>query len=86
VTITYDMLREPDHLQVLHGNRLLAETSGLVRGRGTVSFDWNPPPGARAEALVVREVVTGTPGSSSTRWSYGLGCPGGPPGGGARGR
>ncbi len=74
--IAYNMLREPDRLQVFHGGRELAATSGFVSGRATIAFDWNPPPEAGAEDLVVRVVVSGKPGSSSTRWSYRLGCPG----------
>jgi hypothetical protein len=76
VVVAYHMRSVADRMQVLHGERVLAETPGFVRGPGEIGFDWNPPAGADSEALVVRVVVTGYPGSSSTRWSYSLGCPG----------
>ena len=77
VTITYNTRMEPDRIRVYHRGRLLSETPGFVSGNGAVSFDWRPPPGGSAEDYVVTVEVMGTPGSPSTRWDYGIACPGG---------
>jgi hypothetical protein len=77
VTMTYNTRIEPDRIRVYHRGRLLSETPGFVAGNGTMSFDWNPPPGGSPEDYVVTVEVMGTPGSPSTRWDYGIGCPGG---------
>jgi hypothetical protein len=77
VTITYNTRVEPDRIRVYHRGRLLSETPGFVSGNGSMSFDWNPPPGGSPEDYVVTVEVMGTPGSPSTRWDYGIGCPGG---------
>ena len=75
VTITYNTRVEPDRIRVYHRGRLLSETPSFVSGNGTMSFDWNPPPGGSAEDYVVTVEVMGTPGSPSTRWDYGIACP-----------
>ena len=77
VVLGANTLAEPDRIRVFHRGRLLSETPGFVSGPGTISFDWNPPPGGSAEDYVVTVEVTGTPGSFSTVWRYTLGCPGG---------
>ena len=77
VTLSYDARREPDRIRVFHRGRLLSETPGFVAGNGSMSFDWNPPPGSSPEDNVVTVDVTGTPGSSTTVWNYRLGCPSG---------
>jgi hypothetical protein len=77
VTMNLNTRREPDRVRVYHRGRLLSETPGFVSGGGTLSFDWNPPPGGSPEDHVVTVEVTGTPGSGSTVWNYTLGCPGG---------
>lgn len=77
VTITYNTRMEPDRIRVYHRGRLLSETPGFVSGNGAISFDWRPPPGGSAEDYVVTVEVMGTPGSPSTRWDYGIACPGG---------
>jgi hypothetical protein len=77
VTITYNPRMEPDRIRVYHRGRLLSETPGFVSGNGSISFDWRPPPGGSAEDYVVTVEVMGTPGSPSTRWDYGISCPGG---------
>jgi len=77
VTITYNTRMEPDRIRVYHRGRLLSETPGFVSGNGSISFDWRPPPGGSAEDYVVTVEVMGTPGSPSTRWDYGISCPGG---------
>lgn len=86
VTLAANTLAEPDRIRVHHRGRLLSETPGFVQGPGTISFDWNPPPGGSAEDYVVTVEVTGTPGSPSTVWFYTLGCPGGASRPGAGGR
>ncbi len=86
VTLGANTLAEPDRIRVHHRGRLLSETPGFVSGPGTISFDWNPPPGGSAEDYVVTVEVTGTPGSPSTVWNYTLGCPGGASRPGAGGR
>jgi hypothetical protein len=77
VSIPYNTRIEPDRIRVYHRGRLLSETPGFVSGNGSMSFDWNPPPGGSAEDYVVTVEVMGTPGSPSTRWDYRIGCPGG---------
>jgi len=77
VTITYNTRIEPDRIRVYHRGRSLTETPGFVSGTGSLSFDWNPPPGGSAEDYVVTVEVMGTPGSPSTRWEYRISCPGG---------
>jgi hypothetical protein len=77
VSIPFNTRIEPDRIRVYHRGRLLSETPGFVSGNGSMSFDWNPPPGGSAEDYVVTVEVMGTPGSPSTRWDYRIGCPGG---------
>lgn len=77
VTISYNTRMEPDRIRVYHRGRLLSESPGFVSGNGGISFDWNPPRGGSAEDYVVTVEVMGTPGSPSTRWDYGISCPGG---------
>lgn len=72
VTLRYDTLIEPDHIEVLYRGRQLATTWIPVSGRGTLSFDWRPT-GTGPEAHTVEVVVTGF--GLSTRWRYTLGCP-----------
>ncbi len=72
VTLRYDTLIEPDHIEVLYRGRQLATTWIPVSGRGTLSFDWRPS-GTGPEAHTVEVVVTGF--GLSTRWRYTLGCP-----------
>ena len=72
VTLRYNTLIEPDHIEVLYRGRQLATTWIPVSGRGTLSFDWRPT-GAGPEAYTVEVVVTGF--GLSTRWRYTLGCP-----------
>lgn len=74
VTLGFDMRNEPDRIEVLHRGRVIADT-GYRSGVGSISFPWNPPPGATAEDLVVEVRVTGRPGSPTTVWTYNLGCP-----------
>jgi hypothetical protein len=77
VTISYNTWQQPDRIRVYHRGRLLSETPGFVSGNGTISFDWNPPPGGSPEDYVVTVEVMGTPGSPTTQWEYRLSCPGG---------
>ena len=77
VTINYNTWQQPDRIRVYHRGRLLSETPGFVSGNGTISFDWNPPPGGSPEDYVVTVEVMGTPGSPTTQWEYRLSCPGG---------
>ncbi|WP_114377897.1 hypothetical protein [Elioraea thermophila] len=72
VTLRYDTLIEPDHIEVLYRGRQLATTWIPVSGRGTLSFDWRPS-GTGPEAHTVEVIVTGF--GLSTRWRYTLGCP-----------
>jgi hypothetical protein len=72
VTLTYNTLIEPDHIEVLYRGRQLATTRWPVSGRGSISFDWRPT-GSGPEAHVVEVVVTGF--GLTTRWNYTLGCP-----------
>lgn len=72
VSLRYDTLIEPDHIEVLYRGRQLATTWIPVSGRGTLSFDWRPT-GTGPEAHTVEVVVTGF--GLSTRWRYTLGCP-----------
>lgn len=72
VTLRYDTLIEPDHIEVLYRGQQLATTWIPVSGRGSISFDWRPT-GTGPEAQTVEVVVTGF--GLSTRWRYTLGCP-----------
>lgn len=72
VSLRYDTLIEPDHIEVLYRGRQVATTWIPVSGRGSISFDWRPT-GTGPEAHTVEVVVTGF--GLSTRWRYTLGCP-----------
>lgn len=72
VTLDYDTLIEPDHIEVLYRGRQLATTYLPVSGRGRLTFDWQPT-GTGPDAHVVEVVVTGF--GLTTRWSYTIGCP-----------
>ena len=72
VTLEYNTLIEPDHIEVLYRGRQLATTRWPVSGRGSIAFDWRPT-GSGPEAHVVEVVVTGF--GLTTRWNYTLGCP-----------
>jgi hypothetical protein len=72
VTLEYNTLIEPDHIEVLYRGRQIATTRLPVSGRGTISFDWRPT-GSGPEAHVVEVIVTGF--GLTTRWSYTIGCP-----------
>lgn len=72
VTLEYNTLIEPDHIEVLYRGRQLATTYLPVSGRGAISFDWRPT-GSGPEAHVVDVIVSGF--GLTTRWNYTLGCP-----------
>jgi hypothetical protein len=72
VTLDYNMLIEPDHLEVRYRGQQLATTYIPVSGRGRLAFDWRPT-GSGPEAHVVEVIVSGF--GLTTRWSYTIGCP-----------
>lgn len=72
VTLEYNTLIEPDHIEVLYRGRQVATTRVPVSGRGSIGFDWRPT-GSGPEAHVVEVIVSGF--GLTTRWSYTIGCP-----------
>lgn len=77
VTLTWDMHRYPDEIQVLYKGRPIAGSNGAVQFRGGTTFNWNPPPNGSGEDYTVTIVVNGDPTHSQTEWEYSLGCPAG---------
>lgn len=76
VRLIYDAYGEPDWIVVSYKGRVVVQTDGHRSGKGSITFDWNPPPGEPPGGYVVTVEVRGTRGSRSTLWTYTLGCPG----------
>lgn len=69
VTITYDMYSAPDRMDVYYQNQLLGSTGGLVSGKGSLSFKYNPIGGVTQIKVVM------TSDSDGTAWEYTVNCP-----------
>ncbi len=70
VRITYDMYSIPDRLDCFYKGILVASTSGLVSGSGTMQWTYAPAPIDPAWCLVVMSAP-----SSGTAWVYTINCP-----------
>lgn len=69
VTVDYDTQTVPDRIEVRYRGRVVAQTPGMVSGRGRIGFNWQPQGGD----YVVEVVVIGP--FANTRWRYRLNCP-----------
>lgn len=69
VTLDYDTQTVPDRIEVRYRGRVIAQTPGMVSGRGRIGFDWRP----QGNDHVVEVVVIGP--FANTRWRYRLNCP-----------
>jgi hypothetical protein len=69
IVISYEMLNQPDEMNVYYNGQLVASTGGFVSGRGTLSFNYEAIPGEPEYCVV--EMKAPEP---RTLWSYVLNC------------
>ncbi len=70
VRITYDMYGIPDRMDCFYQGVLVASTSGLVAGTGTLEWTYAPAPSDPVWCLVVVSAPI-----SGTGWEYTIHCP-----------
>lgn len=69
VAIEYNMMSQPDQMDVYYQNQMLATTKGLVSGTGKLEFNYNPVGGDTTIKVVVSS------NTDSTQWTYLVKCP-----------
>lgn len=68
VRLCYNMLNQPDKIEITHNGNIVATTGGFVSGTGSLEFFYN----ATGDKFVV---VTATGSEAGTLWCYFIGCP-----------
>ena len=69
VAIEYNMMSQPDQMDVYYQNQMLATTKGLVSGSGKLEFNYSPVGGN----TIIKVVVSSN--TDSTQWTYLVKCP-----------
>lgn len=70
VQVRYEMFTIPDQLNLVYNGQVVASTSGLVSGRGTLSFQYMPKQGDPAFCTI--QLIAPNDG---TQWNYTINCP-----------
>ncbi|MGL5014516.1 MAG: Calx-beta domain-containing protein [Bacteroidales bacterium] len=70
VTVSYQMLHQPDMMEIFYDGVIVATTGGFVMGSGTISFEYPGYVSGKPAKCLIR--MTGQ--QSGTMWSYTMNC------------